>query len=353
MPAGVPRWLVVAGGIAWRSLAVIALGWALVWFLVRIRLLVIPLLVAILAASLVVPASAWLEDHGWSRGLATAATIFGSLLALFGVVAFIGMQIAGQIAQFTQTIDDLQRQTIQWLTNGPLGLSEQQVQQYVQQAVDAIRSSIDTIMQGVLTVGAVLLTVVATFLLALVLTFFIVRDRETIVGWLAARTPPEYRAPIGRSAGRAWGVLSSYIRGVVIIAAADAIGTGIALFAVGVPLALTLTVMMFFAGFVPLVGAVVAGFFAVLVTLVTVGPIAALIIFVVIVVVQQVDANILQPVVMGHEVPLHPLVVLLVVTAGGLLWGIAGAALSVPIAAALSAAGNEIRVMREEASGSA
>lgn len=351
--AGVPRWLVVAGGVAWRSLAIVAVIWVAARFLSYLQLLIVPLLIAIIASSLLVPASRWLEDRGLPRGLATAVSVLAPLIALSAITVFITMRISTQVSQFRQTSDQLQQRTVEWLTNGPLGLSESQVQEYIASGLQALRDSAGTILQGALAGTLIVVELVGVFLLALVLTFFFVRDRDAIVGWLSDRTPDDYREPVRRSASRSWEVLSSYVRGVLIIATADALGTAIGLVIVGVPLALTLTVLMFLGGFIPLVGATVAGFFAVVVTLVTVGPVEALVILGVIIVVQQVDSNVLQPVVMGREVSLHPVVILMAVAAGGLLWGIAGAALAVPIVAAAAAAGNELRLMQEGAAGAA
>lgn len=155
---------------------------------------------------------------------------------------------------------------------------------------------------------------------------------------------PAHKQELVRASGkRAWDTLTAYVRGVVVIAVIDTIGIATGLVLLGVPFAFPLAVLVFFGAFFPIVGAFVSGLAAVLVALVTLGPTMALVVLGIVIAVQQLEGNVLQPVVMGHAVPLHPVVVLLAVTAGGLLAGIAGLAFAVPIAACLSAVGNEWR----------
>ncbi|HEX6024515.1 MAG TPA: AI-2E family transporter, partial [Solirubrobacter sp.] len=183
------------------------------------------------------------------------------------------------------------------------------------------------------------------------LSFFLVKDGRRMWTWLLEMVPRRRRDAINEMGSRAWTVLTSYTRGVVFVATVDAVLIGIVLLALGIPLALPLIVLTWVAAFFPIIGAIAAGAAAVLVALVSDGPTAALIVLVAIVVIQQVEGNVLYPVVVGPRLRLHPLVVLLSVAAGGTLAGIPGAFLAVPIATVLGALlgyARERRAIREE-----
>jgi RimJ/RimL family protein N-acetyltransferase len=180
-----------------------------------------------------------------------------------------------------------------------------------------------------------------------VLLFFFVKDGEQIVGWFIARAPERVRDDMRASGARGWGALAGYVRGTAAIALIDAVGIGLGLLIVGVPLVLPLTLLVFVGGFVPVIGAFVSGLLATLVALATGGLTTALIVLAIVVVVQQVESNILQPMIMRRAVSLHPIVILSVLTAGAVIVGVLGAFLAVPIAATLAAVGNELRLRGE------
>jgi putative heme transporter len=200
----------------------------------------------------------------------------------------------------------------------------------------------------VLTAGAVVIQGITALALAIVLLFFFVKDGDQIVAWMIARTPDTHRATVRATGRRAWVALSGFVRGTAVVALVDAIGIGIGLAILGIPLVLPIAVITFFAGFIPVVGAFVAGLIAVLVALASTGDlVTTLLTLGVVVLVQQFESNVLQPVIMRRAVSLHPVVILASLTAGGLLVGVIGAFLAVPVAAVLSAVGNELRLRHE------
>ncbi|MEX0836218.1 MAG: AI-2E family transporter, partial [Nitriliruptor sp.] len=182
---------------------------------------------------------------------------------------------------------------------------------------------------------------------AIVLLFFFVKDGESIVDWFIARTPDDHRNVVRAVGHRAWSALAGFVRGTATIALIDAIAIGIGLAIVGVPLVLPLALLVFLGAFIPVIGAFISGLVAVLVALASGGFVTALIVLAIVFGVQQVEGNVLQPTIMRRAVALHPVIVLTALTAGGVLAGIVGAFLAVPVAAVLSAVGNELRLRHE------
>jgi predicted PurR-regulated permease PerM len=216
-----------------------------------------------------------------------------------------------------------------WLIEGPLGLDPQQVSQVRNEIVTAIYQATPSPGAG----ARMAVYVLAALILVAFLMFFLLKDGDRMWAWLLDRVPARRRAQVDGAGRTAWDTLGNYVRGVVVVALIDAVGIGAALLILGVPLWVSLTLLTFVGAFIPLLGATVSGAVAVLVTLVTNGPTDAVIVLVVVLVVQQVEGNLLQPLVMGRALRLHPAAILVAVTAGGLLYGIPGALLAVPVMA--------------------
>ena len=316
---------------------------AILYLIVRLKIIFIPVFVALLITTLLAPLVAYLRARNWKPLLATWTVILGSLLLVSGIVALLVPQFTGQFdetrTRATEGFDDV----VLWLGEGPLSISEEELDRYIEQATERIQENSDQITGGIVTGLAVTFEFIAGILLVFVLLFFFLKDGPEIWEWttrLAARRNREHVDEMGR---RAWSTLTGYVRGTAVIALVDAILIGIALLLVGNPLWIPLAVITFFGAFFPIVGAVVAGAIAALVTLVTNGVTDALIITGVIVLIQQVEGDVLQPVVMGKAVRLHPIVILVVLTAGAILGGISGAFVSVPAAAVAATVGNYMK----------
>lgn len=322
--------------VAWRALviaaAVLALG-AILW---KLRLVVLPVFIALLLCSALAPLVVALERKGWPSLAATATIFFGFLLVIVGALALIIPPTTDQFASTGSTLDQGLDDIEQWLVEGPLDLERSTVRDYTQEPggtiVDWARSSSSTVTQGVVVVGEV----VAGALLALVLLFLFLKDGRMMQLWFSERVPRRHRDLLSELATAAWNALGGFLRGAALLGTVEGIIIGTTMALVGAPLAVAVGVFTFFGAFFPIVGAVVAGALATIITLTTQGVGDALIVLVVVVVVQQLDGDLLAPVIYGRSLQLHPVVVLVALTAGGALGGIIGAFVAVPLAGAIA-----------------
>lgn len=345
----VPVWLERTAAYTWR-LGLLGLAVVLaVWVLARLALVTLPVLVALILATLCVPIADWLERRGLPPAAAALVTVVGGLAVLAGLVAALVPSFVDQILALEPTVQAGVDNLLRWLEEGPLGYDRQRLQELFQQVQGRVRSSSGDILTGVLSGAVAAVNAVAALVLLIVLLFFFVKDRREIGAWFLARTPPRYREPGAAVAHRAWQALAGYVRGTATIAVIDAVGIGIGLLVLGVPLVLPLALLVFLGAFIPVIGAFVAGLVAVLVALADGGIGSALLVLALVVAVQQVEGNVLQPTIMRRAVALHPVVVLVALAVGASVAGIVGAFLSVPVAAVLAAVGNELR-LRSEAS---
>jgi len=324
-----PGWLrrAVAYGVAVVVLSLVA--WLVVSALLRVGLVVFALLAAVLLAALLAPLAVTLRTAGLPRALAALV----SLLLLLGVPVGIGYLIYSQVMQQVQDIGPAVTEGIdrisQWFMDGPLDLDSAGLDDLRSSAVDTAQSVLPGAVAGTTTVVSAL----TGLLLVVFAVFFLVKDGDTMWRWALGWVSEEHRDRVDGGGRLTWTTLTAYVRGTALVALCDATGIGIGLLVLGVPLWLSLALLTFVGAFIPIVGATVAGAAAVLVTLVTNGPVTALIVLAIVLVVQQVEGNVLQPLIMSGVVKLHPLVVVSAVTAGTLLLGIAGAVLAVPLVA--------------------
>ncbi|MCZ2813730.1 AI-2E family transporter [Modestobacter sp. VKM Ac-2979] len=328
-PSVMPAWALRTMAVGGATLALAAVVWLVFWLLFRLPMLTFAVAVAVLLTALSAPVAGRLRRVGVPGGLAA----LGAVLLLLGVLAGIGFLIGFRAAA---TLQDLTRPLAAgidrirvWLIEGPLQLDAQQVadvrNDIVTRLYEATPSPGAGAQLGLFALGGLVLIVF--------LVFFLLKDGAGMWAWLLARVPDRSRARVDGAGLAAWDTLAGYVRGVIVVALIDAVGIGLALLVLGVPLWLSLTLLTFIGAFVPIVGATVSGAVAVLVTLVTNGVTDAVIVLVVVLVVQQVEGNVLQPLIMGRAVRLHPVVILLGVTAGGLVAGVPGALLAVPMLA--------------------
>jgi predicted PurR-regulated permease PerM len=304
---------------------------------------VLPVIIAVLLTTLLAPGARWLEARGWRPAPAAALLTFVALLVFVGMWALIIPGVLSQSDDLFTNLEDGAGQAVSVLE--PLGVGRADVDRAIDEALSSVQG--EAVANEVLT-GAVLLTKwAAAVILIVVLTFFFVKDGNRLWDWMLELFH-EDRQPMLREVGaRSWGALSAYVQGVFLVATIDAVLIGAALLIVGVPVAMPLIVLTFVGAFFPVVGAFVAGAAAVLVALVANGLGAALVILAVIVAVQQLEGNVFYPVVVGRRLQLHPVGILLALTAGGVLAGVVGAFLAVPIAAVTGAVLNYMRERRE------
>ena len=314
-----------------QALAVGALLWAVVWVLLRIPLVVIPVIIAAILASAIAPLVHWLHVHGWPRALAVLAS-FVAILAVFGgiitgIVFLIRAQAHELAERFTAGLEQLHT----FLNNGPARISDQQITQ----ARDSLQHFFTSgslgaeALTGARTAGEIL---TALILMAVILFFFL-KDGRQILDFLLWFMPPSHRDKARLAADRSAHVLGGYVRGTVLVAAADAIIVGTGLVILHVPLAPALAVFVFIGGFIPILGATLAGFLAVGVALISNGPVVGLIVLIVVLVANQIEHHLLQPLLMGRVLSIHGLAIILALASGTVLAGIIGALLAVPVTA--------------------
>ncbi|WP_245580248.1 AI-2E family transporter [Arthrobacter castelli] len=327
-------WSDSLGRVAMRTLQILlilTLAIAAIFALIQLKLVVIPLLVALLLAAAISPLVNLLRRHNVPKVLATWIALLTSVVILGGIITGIVFAVRSQwnnlIANASRGLDQLQ----DFIVSGPLPISDQQLTQAREAAIDFITSTQfgNSAIAGL----SVFASIVTGLLLTVVVLFFFLQDGLEIWEFFLKPLRGEQRNRAERIGHSSMVVMGGYVRGTAIIAFVDAAAIGIALAILGVPLALPLAVIVFLGAFVPIIGATIAGILAALVALVTNGPIVALIVVAVIVVIQQLEGNLLQPLIMSQTVKLHALVILLALTAGTILGGIVGAVLSVPITA--------------------
>ena len=345
-PAPPPRFptsLEYAVGLTWRVLLLAVGIVALAYVFLALRLVTVPAVVALLLATLLEPPARRLRAHGWHPLLATWTVMLAALGTLVAIGVFVVPRVVDQFGEVgdnvQRAVDDIET----WLVEGPIGLSQEDLETYVDAAVERVRGSASEIGSQVVSGAYLAVEIVAGLFLALVLTFFFVKDGDRLTRAVVDLLPDRREALARRLGRRIWSTLTAYVRGTAVVATVDAVVIAIGLVLIGVPLVLPLAVLTFIGGFFPLVGAVMAGLVAVLVALVSGGLTDALLAAGVVIVVQQVEGDVLQPVVMGRALQLHPVTILVALTAGAVLAGVLGAFLAVPITAVVAAAVSELR----------
>lgn len=332
-----------AAAWSWRLLIILGAVLAALWVVMKLEVIVVPFLLATLATALLVPAVDWLDHRGAPRGAAVAIVFLGAVVGMGGILTFVVSQFIdgapALVEQVTKSIDGAR----QWLTDGPVvHLSKEQINSAGQTAIKALKDNQEKLTSGALSTAGTLTEIITGALLTMFTLLFLLQGGRNIFDYVTKIFPASVRDRV-RDAGRAgFRSLIGYVRATFLVALVDAVGIGAGLVAMGIPLALPLASLVFLGAFIPLVGAVVTGFVAVVVALIAKGWVYALIALGLIIAVQQLEAHVLQPVVMGRAVSVHPLAVVLAIAAGGFTAGIIGALIAVPAVAFLN---NAIQVL--------
>lgn len=345
----VPSGLKLAAAIAWRFLVVAAAVAVLVLVLSRLRVIVVPLAVALLLSTFLVPPARWLTRHRVPDALAALAVVAGAVVLLVGALTMLGAAVAGEVDDLDVSIQGGIDEVTQWLSDGPLDLSADRVERWQDRAGEQLRAQSGRLAGGVFGGAYLALELVAGLALTVVTLFFFVKDGDRIWRWFVRLFPEGARGDVEAIGRSSWTTAGGYIRGISIVALSDAVFIGLALWLIGVPFVIPLAALTFLGGFFPIVGAVVAGFAAAMVALVAEGFLAALLVVGATLLVQQLEGNVLQPIIVGTAVRLHPLAILLAITAGGVVWGVAGAFLAVPLVAVFARAAAHLANREDEA----
>lgn len=326
----VPGWLVAWGDIAWR---LVAIG-IVVFFGFRalriISVVILAVVVAIFLAAILWKPYAWLRDRGLPGAPASLLTLAGGVAVIAGVVGLMVPPVADAFETLSADVTELIDSGREWLTTGPLGLTEAEIDSYWENITQwARQAGSDSLLGG----ATAVLEVITGSFLAVIVTFFLLKDGRGLLDGLKTRLSGDRASKVetGFTVGRQ--TLARYMGGIAIVGLFDAVLIGIALWVVGAPLVIPLAVIVFFGAFIPLVGAFVSGLFATAVAFVNGGLTDGLIILAVVVGVQQFEGDVIMPLVFGQTLKLHPLVVLLGVTVGGIAFGLFGAFLAVPLIA--------------------
>jgi putative heme transporter len=331
-----PVWLRASSEWTVRLLAIGIGVVALVYALGFLRVVVLPVIIALLLTTLLLPPKRWLHRRGLSDAVATALTMIGAVLVLAAIATAVAPSIGGQVDDLGTGVQDGVRQATDVLAEKPFNLSKTELRDRVDEAITRVRENSSGVTQG-LTTGAVLLGEVLTGLIVtLLLTFFFLSDGRGMWDWLVGLAAPGHRRGADELGARVFTALSGYIRGIALVGLVDAILIGIALLIIGVPLVIPLMILTFLGAFMPLIGAFLAGLAAVLIALVSNGVVAALLVLGAIILVQQVEGHLLYPLLMSRTVHLHPAVIILALATGGVIAGIIGVFLAVPIAGVVS-----------------
>jgi putative heme transporter len=328
-----------AAAWSWRLLVILAALVALLWLITKLEFIVVPVALATMITAMLVPVVDWLDRRGLPRGAAVAIVILTGFVVVGGILTFVVLQfIAGApalVQQVTVSINGAK----EWLTTGVFShFSTEQLDKFSKGAIDALQNNQAKLTSGVFATAGTITEIVTGALLVFFTLIFLLQGGRNIYAYTTQIFPAHVRERV-RDAGRAgFHSLTGYVRATFLVALVDAVGIGTGLAIMGIPLALPLASLVFLGAFIPLVGAVIAGGLAVVVALIAKGWIFALITLGLIIAVQQLEAHILQPLVMGRAVSVHPLAVVLAIAAGAVLAGIVGALLAVPVVAVINSA---------------
>jgi predicted PurR-regulated permease PerM len=336
IPTMVPRLLRVSAALGWRLLVVVAALYVIGSAVAYLAAVVVPVAIALLLAALLAPAVLWLEARNVPRGVATALVLIGGLVVLGGLLAFVVLTFVRGVpamgSQLTASVNDIAN----WLQNGPLHVSDTQLNRFQSDILTALSANQASITAGALTTAATVGEMVTEVLLVVFTLVFFLHGGAGIWQYLLNVVPNHVRTRVDVAGRRGLAALVSYVRATAAVATVDALAIGIALTVLGIPLAVPLSALVFLGAFIPIIGAVVAGGIAVLIALVAKGLVSALIVLGVVIAVMQLESHVLQPLLLGRAVKLHPLAVVLSIAAGLLVGGIAGALLAVPLLAVLN-----------------
>ena len=339
-PQPVPAAVRATSEWAWRLLAIAVALVALGYLLGFVSEVVIPVVVAVLLAALLSPVNAWLRRRLGRKGPAAGLTVVATIIGIAALLYLVTSQLingAGElVGQLASGIDQMR----DWLRT-TFDISESQFTQYLDQAKDTITSS-EGVRSALARAGLTATHLVTGLFLTLFALFFFLYEGDRIWAWIVRLFPRTARSKVASSGTVAWGQLTAYTRATILVALVDAVGITVVALVLQVPFAVPIGVLVFLGAFIPIVGALLSGFVAVVLALVSHGVLSALLMLAGVLAVQQLEAHVLQPFLLGRAVRVHPLAVILVIAAGIVLAGIVGGLVAVPIAAVVNAVGNHL-----------
>jgi predicted PurR-regulated permease PerM len=333
----VPYPLRIAAAWSWRLLIVAAAAVAVLWVVGRLHQVLVPIAISLLLSALLGPVVGYLRRRfRMHRSLATAIVMIGGFIVVAGTLTLVITQFVNSFGKLSNDAQGGIRKIQDWLKQGPLHLSDQQLNSGLDAASQWLSDHRNALTTGALSTATTAVDVIASLFLIVFTTFFFLRDGRRIWRFLVGLLPAAGREPLASAGERSWHTLVAYVRATVLVAFIDATGIGVGLTILRVELAFPLAALVFLGAFIPIVGATLSGIVAVLVALVTRGPFTALLVIAVVIGVQQLEGHVLQPLIMGRAVAIHPLAVIVAIATGVVLAGIIGALVAVPIVAVLN-----------------
>ncbi|ORB47138.1 AI-2E family transporter [Mycobacterium persicum] len=321
---------------SWRLLVIFAAALAVIWVISKLEIIVVPVLLALILSALLVPVVDWLDLRRVPRGAAVSLVLLGGFAILGGILAFVISQfivgLPDLVKQVERSIDSSRR----WLIEGPAHLRREQIDNAGNAAIEALRDNQAKLTSGAISTAATITELLTAAVLVLFTLIFFLYGGRNIWQYVVKIVPAPARDRVLEAGRAGYSSLIGYVRATFLVALTDAIGVGTGLAIMGVPLALPLASLVFLGAFIPLLGALISGLLAVVVALLAKGMVYALITLGLLIAVNQLEAHLLQPLVMGRAVSIHPLAVVLAISTGGVLAGIVGALLAVPTVAFLN-----------------
>lgn len=337
-----PLGMRVAAAWSWRLIVIGIAASLLVWLIVQIRIIVIPVVVALLLSALLYPIVHFFEHRRWPRWLGVLSALVAFVVAVAVLLWLIVSQLRAGFGDVARRTERAWHDFLAWIESAPFGLSADQVDAAMNQLVKTIDEHQGQIWSGALAVTTTFGQVVAGALLTMFSLIFFLIDGKRIWFWVLGFFPRRAHAPAYAAGMNGWNSVGQYVRVQVLVAFIDAVGIGLGAVILGVPLPIPIAILVFMGSFIPFLGAISTGALAVFIALVYNGPINALIMLGVVILVNQIEGHVLQPLVMGTAVRVHPLGVVLAVSTGALIAGIPGALFAVPLTAAASSMVNTL-----------
>ncbi|MFD7701533.1 AI-2E family transporter [Streptomyces caelestis] len=329
--------------VSGELLLVLVAAAVVLWVLGRMWSVVWPLMIGLLLTTLTWPPTRFLRRRGLAPALAASLVTVLFLLVAAGTVALIAVPVASESGELADGVVEGVQRLREWAAGPPLNIDDAQIAGAFDTATARVQDSAGAIATTAVTGLSTVFNGVVTAVLALFLMFFFLKDGPRFLPWLGRQLPGRLATDVPAVAARCWDVLGSFVRSQALVGLLDAVFIGLGLWLLDVPLVLPLAVLTFVSAFVPIVGALFAGFVAVLIALVSNGLTDALLVLAVIIVVQQLEGNVFQPMIQSRGLGLHAAVVLLAVTLGGAFSGVVGSLLAVPVTALIAVVWNYLR----------
>ena len=331
--SSVPRGVRTASEWSWRLLAIIALGWVAVYLVVTFHEIVVPVLVAVLIAALLQPAIALLTRHGWPRwaAIVVSLVVFAGIVA--GLVTLVVWQVRTGLPQLERESVAAYTRVRDALRQPPWSVTDAEFAAYLRDAGAFARKDSSALIGGALRIGSTTGRLLASSLITLFATIFILIDGGGIWRWITRLLPPAGRPALQAGGAAGWSTLTRFVRVQILVAVVNGVGIGLVAFFLGLPLAIPIGVIVLLFSFIPVIGAIVSGIIAVGIALVFGGPIQAVLMLAGVLLVHLLEAHVMQPLLVGGAVKVHPLAVVVGVAAGTSLAGVPGALFAVPLIA--------------------